>query len=157
MKAAAAAIAALDSATVGSLLSAGFVEIDLDGVATRIDAQELEILSEEVGGWLVAQEGSITVALDSQLTPELLEQGYARELVRCVQSLRKKADLALTDRIRVGYAVSPAVEAAIAKHREYICGEVLAVSLLAEGVPAGEASEGFEIAGAAAQLAISRA
>ncbi len=157
MKAAAAAIAALDSATVGSLLSAGFVEVDLDGVATRIDAQELEIISEEVGGWLVAQEGSITVALDSQLTPELLEQGYARELVRCVQSLRKKADLALTDRIRVEYAVSPPVAAAIAKHGEYICSEVLALSLTAEGAPTGEASEGFEIAGEAAQLAISRA
>ena len=157
MKAAAAAIAALDSATVGSLLSAGFVEIDLDGVATRIDAQELEIISEEVGGWLVAQEGSITVALDSQLTPELLEQGYARELVRCVQSLRKKADLALTDRIRVEYAVCPPVAEAIAKHSEYICSEVLALSLTAEGAPAGEASEGFEIAGEAAHLAISRA
>ena len=156
MKAVAAAIAALDSATVGSLLAAGHIDLTVEGQQCRVEAHELEILSEEVGDWLVAQEGSITVALDSRLSPALLEQGYAREFVRAVQSLRKKADLALTDRIRVAYAVCPAVAAAIDNHRDYIAGEVLALALSADAAPAGEAVEAFDIAGEPATVAITR-
>jgi len=157
MKAVAAVIAAMDSDAVGRLLSAGSATLLVEGESVSIEAGELEILSEEIGAWLVAQEGTITVALDTTLTAELLEQGIAREIVRCVQSLRKKADLALTDRIHVEFSVVAAVAAAIERHHDYIVGEVLALSLSATPSPAGEVFEQFEVGEGEALIALKRA
>jgi len=157
MKAVAAVIAAMDTDAVGRLLSAGSATLQVEGENISIEAGELEILSEEIGAWLVAQEGTITVALDTTLTAELLEQGIAREIVRCVQSLRKKADLALTDRIHVEFSVVAAVAAAIERHHDYIVGEVLALSLSATPSPAGEVFEQFEVGEGEALIALKRA
>ena len=145
MKAAAAAIAALDSAAVGAFIAAGQIELAVDGQAITVELADVEILSEEQGGWLVAQEGLITVALDTVITDELRAQGYAREAVRCIQSLRKKADLALTDRIAVELHASSAVSEALQAHQAYIVEETLARSIRFVESPAGEASDTFEI------------
>ena len=156
MKAAAAAIAALDSAAVGAFIKAGQVAIEVEGGTVTVELADVEILSEEQGGWLVAQEGLITVALDTVITDELRAQGYAREAVRCIQSLRKKADLALTDRITVELRASPVVAAALALHEAYLAEETLARSVRFVDTPAGEASETFEVGDAPFEVALAR-
>ena len=104
----------------------------------------------------MAQEGLITVALDTVITDDLRAQGYAREAVRCIQSLRKKADLALTDRIEVELQAAPAVAEALARHQAYIAEETLARAIRFVDAPKGEASETFEIAEVPFSVAVRR-
>jgi isoleucyl-tRNA synthetase len=113
-------------------------------------------VSEQVGDWAVAQEGAVTVALDTRVTEELRVQGLAREVVNRVQSLRKSAALNLTDRIEVQYACGDDLSAAIEGHRDWIRGETLTVELTRVEGPHGEFAEDFAIDGAPLRVAISR-
>ncbi|MGE3772557.1 MAG: isoleucine--tRNA ligase [Gammaproteobacteria bacterium] len=145
MKAAAAAIAALDDAQIAGFVARGTLELLVDGVPLQIELADVDIQSEEIGNWLVAQEGAVTVALDTELTDELRQQGLAREAVRCIQTMRKTLDLALTARIEVQFRAAPAVTAAILAQRDYVVGEVLATGLAASATPTGDLCEEFEI------------
>ncbi|MSQ67886.1 MAG: isoleucine--tRNA ligase [Gammaproteobacteria bacterium] len=145
MKAVAALIAALSSEEVARFVAAGSWILQDAGAPVTLELADVEIVSEEIGHWLVAQEGRLTLALDTTLTPALREQGLAREVVRCIQSLRKKADLALTDRIHVTFSAPPLVVAAVARHADYIRGEVLALALTEMAAPVGVASEEFSV------------
>jgi isoleucyl-tRNA synthetase len=109
-----------------------------------IEGQELKILPEEVEvrltakeGFSVASEGAYLAALVTDLTPELIQEGLARELVRRIQDLRKQADLEIADRIRLYYQASAGMETAIMTYREYIMGETLAVEMVPGSMPAG--------------------
>ncbi len=155
MKAAAAKISQFDEVQISDLLTSGSIEIDIDGEMTRLDADDVEILSEELGGWSVAQEGQITVALDTQVTQELLLQGFSREVVNRIQTMRKTADLVLTDRIRVEYCASGDLRDAIETHASLICQETLAVELKYCEQPAGEFVESFDISGHNLTIALS--
>ncbi len=156
MKAAAAIIAALDGNAISDLLEAGGTTLDVEGEAIRIESADLEIASEEIGEWLVAQEGPITIALDTTITAELREQGYAREVVRCIQSLRKRADFALTDRISVRFTADAAVLAAVLKQSAYVCAEVLADSVEEGLPPASAVQEQFEVAGQPCHIGVEK-
>ncbi len=145
MKAVAAIIAALDDADIRRLQSEGRIEVTVEGGTFEVKADEVDILSEEIGAWTVAQEGGITVALDVQIDDELRAQGHAREVVNRIQGMRKSADLELTDRISVQYAASPALAESIARNRDFIGRETLAVELLDVAAPTGEWQERFEI------------
>ncbi|MCB1749126.1 MAG: isoleucine--tRNA ligase [Gammaproteobacteria bacterium] len=145
MKAVAAAIAALDDEAIRGLLEDGRIALALDGQAAEVALDEVEILSEEIGDWSVAFEGGVTVALDTHVDDELRAQGYAREVVNRIQSLRKAADLDLTDRIRVEFTASDALAAAVAANRDFICNETLAIALAVADAPAGSNVETFEI------------
>jgi isoleucyl-tRNA synthetase len=145
MKAAAAAIAALDDAQIAGFVARGTLELTVDGAPLQIELADVDIQSEEIGNWLVAQEGVVTVALDTELTDDLRQQGLAREAVRCIQSMRKMLDLALTARIEVQFSAEAAVEAAILAQRDYVAGEVLASGLAASATPTGDRCEEFEI------------
>ncbi|HMM75819.1 MAG TPA: isoleucine--tRNA ligase [Gammaproteobacteria bacterium] len=145
MKAAAAAIAALDDAQIAGFLARGTLELAVDGEPLQIELADVDIQSEEIGNWLVAQEGAVTVALDTELSEALRQQGLAREAVRCIQTMRKTLDLALTARIEVQFKAAPAVAAAILAQRDYVAGEVLATGLDASETPTGELCEEFEI------------
>lgn len=156
MKEAAALIAALDAAAISRFLDAGSLDIAIGQTALTLGPEDMEIVSEELGGWSVAQEGRVTVALDTALTPELRQQGYARELVNRIQQLRKSLDLALTDRITVELAAPAEISAAVEAFADYIRAEVLAQSLVVVAVPAGARVETVEIAEAEVRIGISR-
>ncbi|MEX2480780.1 MAG: isoleucine--tRNA ligase [Gammaproteobacteria bacterium] len=145
MKAVAAAIAAFTDADIRTLLDTGSVSIESAAGAVEVAADEVEILSEEIGDWSVAHEGGITVALDTHVDDDLRAQGYAREAVNRIQSLRKTLDLDLTDRIRVEYRASQALAAAVAAHVEFIRSETLAVAISATEAPTGALVETFPI------------
>lgn len=145
MKVAAAAIAALDNEQIASFVAAGTTTLVVDGAPLEIELADVDIQSEEIGNWLVAQEGAVTVALDVELTDELRQQGLAREAVRCIQTMRKTLDLALTARIDVQFAAAAPVAEAILAQRDYVAGEVLATSIAVTEAPAGSLCESFEI------------
>ena len=145
MKAAATAIAAFDDAAIGRLLENGSAEIDIDGETRTIAADEIEVSSEEIGQWSVAQEGAITVALDTYIDDALRSQGNAREVVNRVQSMRKACDFNLTDRIRIECHTSGDLLHAIHDNAEFIRNETLAIALDYVEEPTGERTEQFEI------------
>ncbi|MFT5414337.1 MAG: isoleucyl-tRNA synthetase [Gammaproteobacteria bacterium] len=147
MKLAAAQIAEFGDEQITKLLVDGNFDIDLDGEIVRLEPDDIEISSEELGDWSVAQEGQITIALDVQVTDDLLLQGLAREAVNRLQGMRKSADLALTDRIRVEYSVGGDLNRAFQVHGDLIRREILAVELIAAEHPRGTFVESFEING----------
>jgi isoleucyl-tRNA synthetase len=102
---------------------------------------DVEISSEDIPGWTVAGKGSLTVALDITITPELAFEGNARELVNRIQKIRKDSGFELTDRVEVKVAASEALASSVAHFSNYICTEILADSL--EIVP--DIQDGIEI------------
>ncbi|MBR7086545.1 MAG: isoleucine--tRNA ligase, partial [Prevotella sp.] len=94
-----------------------------------IEKEDVEIFSEDIPGWLVANEGNLTVALEVELSDELRREGMARELINRIQNLRKDAGFEITDHIAVTVAPNEQTDAAIAAFRDYIASQVLADSL----------------------------
>jgi len=129
MKAVAAIIAELSQPQITELEQKGSLQVLLNGSEATVEACDLEIFSEDIPGWLVANEGKLTVALEVTLTEELQCEGLARELVNRIQNLRKQSGLEITDKIRIEFIQNERMNAAVAKHYEYICGQVLAQSL----------------------------
>ncbi|MCD8385626.1 MAG: isoleucine--tRNA ligase [Bacteroidales bacterium] len=130
MKAVAAAIAALTQQQIAQLEREGSLAIALTQGEAVIDAADVEIISEDIPGWLVANEGNVTVALDITLTPELKKEGLARDIVNRVQNLRKSRDYQITDRINLVFGHNPETDEAIADFSEYIASQVLATSVV---------------------------
>jgi len=145
MKEAAAKIAALGDAELGRLLIEGVLALELAGGAVDIALDDVTISSEEVGEWSVAQDGAVTVALDTHITDELRMQGLAREVVNRIQNMRKACDLDLTDRIRIEYLASDRLRDSIERHAEFIRNETLALGMEQVPAPAGERVETFTI------------
>jgi isoleucyl-tRNA synthetase len=90
---------------------------------------EVVIISEDIPGWLVANEGRLTVALDITVTPELRNEGLARELVNRIQNLRKSNGFEITDKVRITVQSTPGMDEAIREFKDYISNQVLAASL----------------------------
>jgi isoleucyl-tRNA synthetase len=90
---------------------------------------EVEISSEDIPGWTVANKGSLTVALDINVTPELVQEGDAREFVNRIQKIRKDSGFELTDRVDVIVAAGDGIGQSLAKYNDYICAEILADKL----------------------------
>ncbi|MBI5618090.1 MAG: isoleucine--tRNA ligase [Gammaproteobacteria bacterium] len=145
MKTVAARIAGLGDADLARLIADGRIAIEVDGERVELGLDDVDVVSEEIGEWLVAQEGPVTVALDTHVTEELIQQGFAREVVNRIQKMRKTLDLALTDRIAVNYQASPKLDRAIAESSDYLSREVLATALGPAVPPAGNLVEVFEI------------
>ena len=106
MKQVAAAIQALGRQEISCLERDGKITLMIDGTEASVDAADVEIISEDIPGWLVANEGNVTVALDITVTPSLRQEGVAREIVNRVQNLRKSRDYQITDRINIVFAAS---------------------------------------------------
>lgn len=130
MKVVAGAIAALEQNDIRSLEKTGEFQLFIDGESVSIDLNDVEIISEDIPGWLVAVEGSITVALDIHISENLRKEGLAREFINRVQNFRKSSGLEVTDRIKLGFHISETVKDAIIEFQNYICEEVLADELL---------------------------
>ena len=124
------ALLALDPREAASKLLAGqSVMVEVNGDELEIFPDEVEVRSEAKTGLTVAQEGAYMAALSTELTPDLVDEGLAREFIRRVQDFRKQADFDIADRIALNYQASDKLAAAVDAHKEYIMGEVLAVTL----------------------------
>jgi isoleucyl-tRNA synthetase len=138
MKAVAAAISEMSQEDIASLEKEGSISLFIDNEPVILQTQEVEISSEDIPGWMVANKDALTVALDVNVTPILVSEGNARELVNRVQKIRKDSGLELTDRIVVKLSEHGELKDSIARFNNYICAEILAdqlemVSELAEG------------------------
>ena len=129
MKQVAAAVTAMSQEQIAELETAGKLVLDLNGTPAEIEAGEVEIYSEDIPGWVVANEGVLTVALDVTVTDELRREGIARELVSKIQNIRKSSGFEISDRIAVTLSSNENSDAAIEEHKAYICNQVLADSL----------------------------
>ena len=141
MKQVAAAVTAMTKEQIAELESTGRLTLDLAGTPAEIEAGEVEIYSEDIPGWVVANEGVLTVALDVTVTEELRREGIARELVSKIQNIRKSSGFEISDRIAVTISSNANTDAAIEEHKAYICNQVLADSLTIAEVAEGTALE----------------
>ncbi len=108
----------------------GKMPIELDGKMINLELSDVEISSKDIEGWLVANEGSITVALDVTISEELRKEGIARELINRIQNVRKDSGLDVTDRIKLTVLKSEDLEESINKNKEYIMSETLTDELV---------------------------
>ncbi len=129
MKAVAAAIAALSQEAIAELERNGQYTLQLEGGDAVIDAADVDIFSEDIPGWLVANEGRLTVALEITVTEELRREGVARELINRIQNIRKSSGFEITDKISIRLSKNPQSDDAVDEYRAYICNQVLANSL----------------------------
>jgi isoleucyl-tRNA synthetase len=133
----AARLRELTSAEISTLQSHGSLSFMINGTEYTVDANDVEILHEDIQGWLVETDGSLTVALDTALTDELIDEGLAREFVNRVQNLRKDSGFEVTDRIRIRHSSSDRLTKALDRMTEYVKQETLAVDL--QAIPHEEA------------------
>ena len=127
MKALGAAIMAFSQQQINALEADGRCVVSVEGQDCEVLISDVEIATQDIPGWVVANDGNLTVALDIQLTPELVDEGIARELVNRIQNIRKE-QFDVTDRIVVELQ-SGEWDSAINAHRDYICSETLCTSL----------------------------
>ena len=132
------AIMAVDSEDAAkSFLTEGKLQVTLEGETLEILADEVEVQAEAKAGYAVASDGAYLAALVTELSPELIAEGLAREVVRRVQDMRKAADFDVADRIKIYFTASDELHAAVDAHREYISGETLAEAISFAAAPAG--------------------
>jgi isoleucyl-tRNA synthetase len=137
-----------DQADIALIEKDGRYLLNLADGPSELLLSEVEILSEDIPGWLVANDGNLTVALDITLTPELVEEGLARELINRIQNMRKDSGFEVTDKIRILIQKHPGLNAAVEHFGEFIANQTLATSIsLAEEVRSlgGEEANGAEV------------
>ena len=133
------AVLAMSQEQIASLEANGSINLAVAGQDVTVEAADVEIISEDIPGWTIAQEGTITVALDIEITPELKNEGMARLIIKRIQSLRKDSGFEITDRINVVLESKSELEEAVKAFGSHISSQVLANSLTF-----GDAAEGSE-------------
>jgi isoleucyl-tRNA synthetase len=141
MKPVAAALTEFTQEDIAKLEKDGTISLQIDNEPLILQTNEVEVTSEDIPGWMVANKDALTVALDVTVSPELVSEGNARELVNRIQKIRKDSGFELTDRILVKVTEHQELNQSIAQFNNYICSEVLADKL--ELVP--ELPDGTEI------------
>ena len=126
MKGIAAVMSALEQDQIELLEKQGWLNVDVEGQSVTVESADVDIISEDIPGWLVSNEGNLTVALEVELNDDLRNEGMARELINRVQNMRKEAGFEITDRICVYVSHNDAMEKAIGNYSDYIKGQVLA-------------------------------
>lgn len=129
MKKVAAQLQELSQEEISNFEKSGVYTLNIDGNDIMIEKGDVEILSEDIPGWLVANNGSITIALDVTITPELQKEGIAREFVNRIQNIRKSSGFEITDKICVKIENSENVKGAIESFGDYVASQVLANSI----------------------------
>lgn len=129
MKAVAAAVGALSQNAINELSVNGSIQVDVDGQTVEIVREDVEIVSEDIPGWTVANDGALTVALDLEITEELKNEGMAREIVKRIQAYRKSSGFEITDHIHVVLSHDDNLQKAVEAYHDYICSQVLADKL----------------------------
>ena len=143
MKEVAAGIASLGQEDIRTLEREGSIAVAVSEGTVEVMLDDVEVLTEDIPGWLVAGEGGLTVALDIEVTPELRAEGLARELVNRIQQRRKDAGLEVTDRIALTLDGPRELRDSVASNLDYIRAETLAEQL--EWAPLGEDQEREEL------------
>ncbi|MBE2230645.1 MAG: isoleucine--tRNA ligase [Chitinophagaceae bacterium] len=129
MKAVSTALAQFSQEDISRLEKEGEYNLSIEGEPVILQIAEVEISSEDIPGWTVAAKGSLTVALDVTVTPELEAEGNAREFVNRIQKIRKDSGFDLTDRVRVQVTAPDGIKESLASFKAYICAEILADEL----------------------------
>jgi isoleucyl-tRNA synthetase len=138
MKAVAAGVNELSQEAIAELEKNGKYTLNLGNEEVVLEAVDVEIFSEDIPGWLVANEGKLTVALEVTVTEELRREGIARELVNRIQNIRKSSGFEITDKIRIVLSKNQQTDDAVNEYNTYICNQVLGTSLkLADKVEDG--------------------
>ena len=140
MKTLAAQIQQMSQDDINAFEKAGAFTLQVEGQEAVIERADVEIISEDIPGWLVANEGRLTVALDITITDDLKKEGLARELVNRVQNLRKSSGFDITDKVNITVASSTEMNDAINDYKEYIANQVLANSIEIADEPIADAT-----------------
>jgi len=152
------ALVELNAAEAGARLLAGeSIKVEADGESFDILPEEVEVRAQARSGFAVASEGAYLAALVTELTPELVHEGLAREFVRRVQDLRKQAGLDISDRIYLYYDATTGLSEAVKSFRDYIQGETLSLGLAAGEVPLGLVKSSDEFDGEKLTIAMRKA
>jgi len=138
MKAVSNAVAEMSQAQIAELEANGQVTLQAEGQDAVIELADVDIMSQDIPGWSVANEGTTTVALDITITPALKNEGNARKVIKQIQGLRKSQGFEITDRIQVVITETPETKAVLDGFKENIAAQVLANSITL-GNPEGEA------------------
>ena len=138
MKAVSNAVAAMSQAQIAELEANGQITLQAEGQDAVVELADVDIMSQDIPGWSVANEGTTTVALDITITPELKNEGNARKLIKQIQGLRKSQGFEITDRIQVVITDTPETQAVLAVFKDNIAAQVLANGITL-GQPEGEA------------------
>ena len=153
MKAIAATVTAFSQTQINELEANGRYDLTVEGQPVELLLSDVEIATQDIPGWVVANEGSLTVALDITLTPELVDEGIARELVNRIQNIRKDG-FDVTDRITVALQHGP-WDDAVTRYKDYICSETLCEQLDLVDIVNDPAAQTVEIVdGQSAQLLV---
>jgi len=129
MKEIANIIAGLSQDEISEIESKGQYTLKLSDGEALIESTDVEIATEDMPGWLVANEGSLTIALDIEVTEELRLEGIARELVNRIQNIRKSKNFEITDKISITFENNSNIADAVKQYNDYICSQVLAKSI----------------------------
>ena len=138
MKQLAAIIAQMSQEDIITFEQNATFTFDIDGTQATITTDDAEILSEDIPGWLVANEGRLTVALDITVTDQLRREGYARELINRIQNIRKSNGYEITDKIHVTLAHHEETDATVTEYSDYMARQVLAESFTVDNLQEGE-------------------
>lgn len=158
MKQVATAITSLSQAQIRDFERVGSISIVLpDNTEAVVDAADVEIISEDIPGWMVANEGNLTVALDITVTPELRREGIARDLINRLQNIRKSRDYNITDRITVVIGSNELTDDAVKEYGSYIAAQVLADVIVTGNVDQPAEDERLDIDGTPVNVKVSLA
>ena len=130
MKLAAQALQTLDQKEIALFEKHGHIGLTVNGTDIKVDLSDVEVVSEDIPGWLVANEGNVTVALDITVDEDLRLEGIAREIINRIQNIRKSRDYDITDRINVVFVNNPDISEVVNKYGDYIARQVLAESIV---------------------------
>ncbi len=145
MKAANQAIRNMTDDQIDTYVDAGSIMLELEGVTTEFSGDDIEVVSEGISGWLVGQEGKTTVALDTEISPQLMKEGLAREIINRIQNMRKEADFDVTDRIEVSWTGTELITETLSEHGDWIRNETLCLELDPSENPGGALVSEFDI------------
>lgn len=129
MKSVNSVVTSMSQEKINKLDNEGQITLEVEGNTVVIERADVEIISEDVPGWTVANDGEVTVALDLDITPELKAEGLAREVVKRIQMFRKDSGFEITDRIAVSFPAKSKIAKAVDSFKDYIASQVLAYSI----------------------------
>lgn len=145
MKSVNAVVTSMSQEKINKLDNEGQITLEVEGNTVVIERADVEIISEDVPGWTVANDGEVTVALDLDITPELKAEGLAREVVKRIQMFRKDSGFEITDRIAVSFPAKSEIVNAVDSFKDYIASQVLASGIsLVDEMPADAIEFDFE-------------
>ena len=145
MKQAAALIKSFSADQIRTLEREGGIDLEIDGATTRVDLADVKVISEDIPGWLVANEGALTVALDIEISPELFREGLSRDIINRVQRYRKEQNFDITDHINIQFMNCPELDDVLSVYSDYIAEQVLADSITTGDVTDAENLVIFDI------------